>query len=918
MIRNLKKKTGQLLLTAIISLILLIINTEVSAQTVSLCTNTVTNGMFDQGTSGSTTIPGWTQSGPGKAWEKGTDPAIFNSRSGNDSPEKRTISQTVNDIALFNNNGTNYITVYFRFRVNAGSTKYFKNVVTFGGVKMLEISSNSTPSYTATVSNGALVEYEGNSEGIYAFSMKLSIPYTGSAPASGIIAFENETVNSSSSLQNVYIPRHNCTGTPMATQPTFDCATGKAFLLQNPNTYDSGVESNAILYSVDINTGAATTVSSDLLKSTVNEFSELNAMGYNPLDNYLWAYRSGTNQIVRIGSDNSVQSLTIPNLPRSDYNSGDIDANGIYYLFKNNITENGITSLIYRIDLKTGTLLPSITPSGEITAIDISVNPIDGNLYALQSNDGTTTRKLLRINQASGTVTTVANYPVSSLGTLGYGAAYFDESGNFFVSENRNPGPPVTGGRIFRFSQVHLATTPVLSFVSNGPITSSNDGARCPARSIADFLITGKVWNDVNGNAIQAALGEPGINTGTTNYNGLYAHLVDASNQIVATAPVKSDGTYEMATNTNGTYSVIIDKTEKAEGTTLIASAINSGWVHTGTNKYGTADLANNTGIISNIIVSSADVNNLDFGIQQPPTANSFTEPVQPNPGGITSVTVPSQGFGGTDFDGGTVVAIKIISFPTNATSITVGAHTYTATTFGNFATDYPTGISSPGGVFGETITVDPIDGAVTVSVPYNTVDNAGATSIVPGYVDVPFSTLLPVTLVSFTAEPEGDIAYLVWTTTEETNSDYFEVQYSQNSKNWVVLENLKASGTSKTHRNYNYTHSSPLSGTNYYRLKMVDRDGTFAYSRIQSIRLEQIEVSVYPNPVSEILYIKGINIGAIKDVVISNLDGKILYQSALSSKDGISVRSLAPGMYLFKILNVDGIQSVHKFLIIR
>lgn len=108
----------------------------------------------------------------------------------------------------------------------------------------------------------------------------------------------------------------------------------------------------------------------------------------------------------------------------------------------------------------------------------------------------------------------------------------------------------------------------------------------------------------------------------------------------------------------------------------------------------------------------------------------------------------------------------------------------------------------------------------------------------------------LPVTFVSFAAKAEGQIANLAWSTTAETNSERFDIQRSQNGKDWKIIGSVSANGESKTILSYSFSDNNPLNGQNFYRLKMIDLDSTFAYSRINNVAFENKSlVNVYPNP---------------------------------------------------------------------
>lgn len=164
----------------------------------------------------------------------------------------------------------------------------------------------------------------------------------------------------------------------------------------------------------------------------------------------------------------------------------------------------------------------------------------------------------------------------------------------------------------------------------------------------------------------------------------------------------------------------------------------------------------------------------------------------------------------------------------------------------------------------------------------------------------------LPVKLISFNGKKEGTTSILTWETTEETNSDYFEVQHSINGKKWHAIGTVAATGESSVLKGYRFSHASPVEGENLYRLRMVDRDGTFAYSVIRSLAFDDaVSLEPYPNPVSEKLFFK--NYTQLKQVVLYNSSGRqVLAQKQLSG-DGIDVRGLQPGLYVVSLTLRDG-----------
>lgn len=117
----------------------------------------------------------------------------------------------------------------------------------------------------------------------------------------------------------------------------------------------------------------------------------------------------------------------------------------------------------------------------------------------------------------------------------------------------------------------------------------------------------------------------------------------------------------------------------------------------------------------------------------------------------------------------------------------------------------------------------------------------------------VPFSGPIPVELTSFTAVVAGESIVLNWSTSTETNNSGFEIERSLDAITFSKIGFVEGSGTSTEIRSYSYTDNFLISSKAYYRLKQVDYDGSFEYSK--TIELDYIlplEFSLeqnYPNP---------------------------------------------------------------------
>ncbi len=130
--------------------------------------------------------------------------------------------------------------------------------------------------------------------------------------------------------------------------------------------------------------------------------------------------------------------------------------------------------------------------------------------------------------------------------------------------------------------------------------------------------------------------------------------------------------------------------------------------------------------------------------------------------------------------------------------------------------------------------------------VPYGAVEDGE----VEDYL-IPFTTPLPLILTSFEATQAGNTALLTWETASEQNSDHFVVERSKENKKWNEIGRVKASGNTNRTTNYNYKDGLPFDGNNYYRLRMVDKDGSAKLSQVRMLVFKGTtnNLQIVPNP---------------------------------------------------------------------
>lgn len=166
----------------------------------------------------------------------------------------------------------------------------------------------------------------------------------------------------------------------------------------------------------------------------------------------------------------------------------------------------------------------------------------------------------------------------------------------------------------------------------------------------------------------------------------------------------------------------------------------------------------------------------------------------------------------------------------------------------------------------------------------------------------------LPVKLLRFTAEYAGDAHLVKWITTEEINTHRFEVQHSANGSDFVTAGNVLPAGSPSTGASYSFTVQHPWTGNNFYRLKIVDLDGTVTYSSVVLLKnAGELKVVIYPNPAASLLYVRLPLVANVSTIpaVIYDASGRIVLQPLLKTgaDNGIAVEQLAAGVYTLQCI---------------
>lgn len=553
-----------------------------------------------------------------------------------------------------------------------------------------------------------------------------------------------------------------------------------------------------------------------------------------------------------------------------------------------------------------------------------------GVVYATVTTDNTTA--------SDGHIATV-NYFNSATGSVpaGYTIDYGPSPQPFGVLNLAN-------WQIFLPASVPNNNDLVIEFDPGG--SSSADAAddfdvQAVSLTACPITISGHVYNDANG-----LQGTP-VNTvdGTgTNAGGLNAVLYDVtSGKVVAIIPVNADGTYSFSAKAEDNYSVYITTNTATVGqTTVPIVALPAGWVSTGEqNCVVTAACTGNDGI-TNAVLSlgtvTGNITQANFGVEQTPTATtksfmvapgafSGTPPAgYPSVSGYVSIPTSSTSLTGYNGTGGNLsgtdpedcAAANTCNSGKTFTIGTINSNTKLYYDFGAGPVLLTTGTTIPNydpaklviyGQAGSGTSGSP------VGFTYSITDAAGKESPFVPYT-ITASTPLPVGLLSFTAKAEGCKTVLNWITSYELNLSHFDIEWSPDG-NGFYKEATVIAAKNSTGSSYHF-NCAAQTNTSYYRLRLVDEDGTYAFSNILKIAAPcstDRDISLYPNPAKDRIHITNLHKGDL--IRIFGITGQlIMQQEADKANEWIDISQVAAGTY--QVIIADGKAQIVNIKLVK
>ncbi|MGK0363935.1 MAG: chitinase [Saprospiraceae bacterium] len=185
--------------------------------------------------------------------------------------------------------------------------------------------------------------------------------------------------------------------------------------------------------------------------------------------------------------------------------------------------------------------------------------------------------------------------------------------------------------------------------------------------------------------------------------------------------------------------------------------------------------------------------------------------------------------------------------------------------------------------------------------------------------IDPMCAAVLPVELTQFSARLEKDFILLEWETENERDNAGFELERKTENEQFQSIAWLPAGEEIQNY--YNAKDFEIEEGKTYqYRLKQIDLNGQFTYSKIETVKIasQNSTVVIYPNPTRQTIFVERQNSQTISSILrIYSPTGKLFIERKINDqKMELNLSSLSAGIYFLEICDVQGAREIRKKLI--
>jgi hypothetical protein len=172
----------------------------------------------------------------------------------------------------------------------------------------------------------------------------------------------------------------------------------------------------------------------------------------------------------------------------------------------------------------------------------------------------------------------------------------------------------------------------------------------------------------------------------------------------------------------------------------------------------------------------------------------------------------------------------------------------------------------------------------------------------------------LPLTLLSFSSALKNGSAQLYWHTSNEVNVNSFTVERSADAVQYKGVGSVPAKNNLAN--SYDFADNIAIQNVAYYRLKMIDKDGSFQYSTTAVVKNGTIsKLSFYPNPAKNVVtVVHGTPSGTaslfITDIIGRKIQTVVVFSDAQQTSFALN-STIKPGMYVLQFIDDRGTQTL-------
>jgi hypothetical protein len=283
---------------------------------------------------------------------------------------------------------------------------------------------------------------------------------------------------------------------------------------------------------------------------------------------------------------------------------------------------------------------------------------------------------------------------------------------------------------------------------------------------------------------------------------------------------------------------------------------------------------------------------------------------IEPQSNAATSTATITLYYNQQDFDNYNALPVHGDNLPAGPSDVVDKAHIRLLQFHGTSSTH------TPGSYSGSSQVIDPDDSKIVWNASSARWEISFDVTGFSGFFLVSSGTPLPLTLVSFTGQRQGENVLLDWATSHEVNVSYFELQRSTLTSDFSTVATIPFAGS-------NYTYTDPaLQNISYlYRLKIVDMDGHYAYSPIIDINgvNDALGMAIYPNPTTGRVTVQYPASAKPARIQLSDKMGRILrtvIPESGSTVISLSLDGLATGIY--QVQWSDGNRVIASSLLVK